>query len=399
MEMLNFYEIVFVFCLAFEKNFFLKRYMMSRGYSIRVSFINRKRELEFLENWVDKEPNSILFLYGPKSSGKTTLLYRFVEGLDRSRYEVKDFNLRKYVISSYRDFLSVFFGIDFSKSRKDVKEKRQYNLRVFKLAREVYKGLENMEYDAFDIMEKELIGFRERGKSPIILIDELQALEDIYINGQRELIKEVFNFFIAMTKESHLAHVIVASSDGYFIEKIYTHSKLNKTSRLLEVDYLDKDSIYYWLENIDKENNIKSYRFSKEQIDLIWDRLGGSIWEIDDILQVMLLYARDGRVSTEVLSEELARIIHANYVKIVEYPGIYYGDELNLKVARFFREKGEFSLRDFLKVEGFEKGKLLEELGDLVRHNFLYYNPMTGKYKPQGRSFYWAYLKYEKEFN
>ncbi len=137
---------------------------------------------------------------------------------------------------------------------------------------EVYKGLQNFEYDAFEIMEKELLNIKEEGKKPIILIDELQALEDIYINGQRELIKEVFNFFIAMTKESHLCHVIVASSDGYFIEKIYTHSKLSKTSKLLEIDYLDKDSVYYWLKNLDKENNINTYSLTDEQIDIIWKK-------------------------------------------------------------------------------------------------------------------------------
>jgi AAA+ ATPase superfamily predicted ATPase len=44
--------------------------------------------------------------------------------------------------------------------------------------------------------------------------------------NQRELIKELINFFVAMTKESHLCHVLLSSSDGYFIEKIYNDSKL-----------------------------------------------------------------------------------------------------------------------------------------------------------------------------
>ncbi|GAB6161249.1 ATP-binding protein [Desulfothermus naphthae] len=363
----------------------------------KVAFIDREKEFKFLANWIESEPNAILFLYGPKSGGKTTLIYKFIESLDKEKYEIKDFNLRKYVISNYRDFLSVFFGIDFSKSKEDVKEKRQYNLRIFKLDIETYKGLQNLEYDAFEIMEKELLKIRQQGKKPIILIDELQALEDIYINGKRELIKEVFNFFIAMTKESHLCHVIVASSDGYFIEKIYTYSKLSKTSELLEIDYLGKEDVFYWLSNIDKENNIHDYKLTHDQINLIWDKLGGSIWEIDSILFRLKLKANKGYVNTEDIETELNKIIHANFVKIVEYRKLYYKKELFLQIAKLFKQKGYFVYQDV--EESFDDIKLMDELGNLVRLNYLYYNPVTGEYKPQGRSFYWAYIKYGEEFD
>ena len=32
----------------------------------------------------------------------------------------------------------------------------------------------------------------------------------------------------------------------------------------------------------------------------------------------------------------------------------------------------------------FDRAKLKAELGNLVRHNFFSYNPVTGEYKPQG---------------
>jgi len=38
-------------------------------------------------------------------------------------------------------------------------------------------------------MEKELLKISRKGKHLVIIIDELQALEDIYINGQRDLLK------------------------------------------------------------------------------------------------------------------------------------------------------------------------------------------------------------------
>ena len=64
-------------------------------YKQDIAFINRERELAYLGNFIDKRPNEILFLHGPKSSGKTTLLYRFFDRIQREqRLDVKLVNLR-----------------------------------------------------------------------------------------------------------------------------------------------------------------------------------------------------------------------------------------------------------------------------------------------------------------
>ena len=47
--------------------------MKGREFRIRTAFIDRNREMADLRNYLKGEPNSILFLYGPKSSGKTTV--------------------------------------------------------------------------------------------------------------------------------------------------------------------------------------------------------------------------------------------------------------------------------------------------------------------------------------
>jgi AAA+ ATPase superfamily predicted ATPase len=46
-------------------------------YKKDVAFINREKELQYLRDYIDIRPESILFIHGPKSSGKTTLLYNF----------------------------------------------------------------------------------------------------------------------------------------------------------------------------------------------------------------------------------------------------------------------------------------------------------------------------------
>ncbi|ETR65924.1 MAG: hypothetical protein OMM_13514 [Candidatus Magnetoglobus multicellularis str. Araruama] len=164
----------------------------------KAEFINRLSELKYLNDWISKDPEHILFIYGPKSSGKTTLLHKFIENhLTNKLFNIKHFNLRKMLIVNYSDFIQTFFEIDYSKATSsDIKQKREYNLKVFKLSKEVKQSLENKTLDPFVVMEKELLKIVKKGKQPVIIIDELQALEDIYINGQRDLLKELFNFLL-----------------------------------------------------------------------------------------------------------------------------------------------------------------------------------------------------------
>jgi AAA+ ATPase superfamily predicted ATPase len=67
-------------------------------YKQKVAFINRENELTDLITFIDKEPAEILFIHGPKSSGKTTLLYKFLDQtiytLNRERNQT-DFNHRR----------------------------------------------------------------------------------------------------------------------------------------------------------------------------------------------------------------------------------------------------------------------------------------------------------------
>jgi AAA+ ATPase superfamily predicted ATPase len=54
-------------------------------YRQEVAFINRQKELTYLKHFIDKKPSEILFIHGPKSSGKTTLLYKFLEDIGKEQ--------------------------------------------------------------------------------------------------------------------------------------------------------------------------------------------------------------------------------------------------------------------------------------------------------------------------
>ncbi|MFO7886634.1 MAG: ATP-binding protein [Desulfobacteraceae bacterium] len=78
-------------------------------------FINRQEEMAYIQQWIEEEPKSILFFYGPKSSGKTTLIYKFVDEhlSDEKKFSVKLFNLREVLLFNYEDFLECFFELGY----------------------------------------------------------------------------------------------------------------------------------------------------------------------------------------------------------------------------------------------------------------------------------------------
>ena len=91
-------------------------------------------------------------------------------------------------------------------------------------------------------------------------------MQDIYVNGEKELLKEFLNFCVRLTKEMHLAHVVILSSNTVFIDQIYNDAKLKVTSEFKKIDHLDKETIFEYLD----------YKGIKEK-ELIWEYLGGCI--------------------------------------------------------------------------------------------------------------------------
>ncbi len=355
----------------------------------RPAFINRQYELDFLRAFIKDTPNRLLFMYGPKSSGKTTLLFKFVEEIEKSKiYKTMFFNLRELLICNYKDFIKVFFEPEES-SDKENRKKIEYDLKVFKISFETIKQLENNQVDPFKVMKRNLEYFKSLGIVPIIIIDELQALSEIYFNGQRELLKELFNFFVAMTKESHLCHVIISSSDGYFIERIYSDSKLHKTSEFLEIDYISREDVFNWLNNLEKESGITAFTLTQEQIELVWHYFGGSVWEISNLLSHLIQTENNNLVSnTDVISFCSAKI-KAFAIKFQDYAKFNPFKIELLKISnKYFSDKGSVILMDYdsFAKQGDNYKYIADEIGSLVQKNLFSYNPVTGEYKPQGHS-------------
>jgi len=345
------------------------------AYHKKAAFINREKELKYLHEYLNIEPESILFLHGPKSSGKTTLLFKFLDQIqEEQKLDVKFLNLREKLIGNYKDFIRIFFGIDYSRSKEDVKEKREYNLfKFFKLSVEVLKGLESGELDPFEIMKREFIKLAKKRIKPVIIIDELQAIHHIYMNNgkDRQLIIELFNFFVAMTKESHLAHIIIASSDGYFLNTVYEDSKLKKCSQFYNVDYLGKEDVMEWLLNLEKYSRITAYTLTEEDAHKIWDVVGGSMWEIQVILSDLFRSPLD-----KVLDEYKQKMLG-----MITYSMVKKGRKKREGLLKHFVDNDKLSARDTEEDDE-------ELLRTLVSSNILYFDPARAEYYPQGKSFH-----------
>jgi AAA+ ATPase superfamily predicted ATPase len=222
----------------------------------------------------------------------------------------------------------------------------------------------------------------------VMIIDELQAIDHIYMNNgnERQVIIELFNFFVAMTKESHLAHVIIASSDGYFLNTVFTDSRLKKCSKFYKVDFLPQEDVMEWLLNLEKYSIIKDYTLTPEDAGKIWDTVGGSMWEIQDILSDLFEKPIDDVLT---LYKKKIKGIIAHYIG---------ADDKKEKALRLFLKKDRATLRDFVN-EGIGKDEVDELLRDMVRNNILYFDPIEAIYYPQGKSYQWGIKLYFESLN
>ncbi|HLP47951.1 MAG TPA: ATP-binding protein, partial [Candidatus Kapabacteria bacterium] len=233
--------------------------------------------------------------------------------------------------------------------------------------------------DPFKVMEAELLQLTRDGIKTVLIIDELQALDKIYLDNdkERQLIKALFNFFVAMTKESHLAHIIIASSDGYFLNTVYNDSKLKKCSEFFKVDYLKKEDVMEWLLNLEKYSKIKDYTLAEADAEKIWDTVGGSMWEIQAILTALF----DNPI------DEVLALYKMKMKGMIEYN--IGADMQKEKVLRVFLKQETARLRDFISA-GIAPAEIDHLLQNLVQNNILYFDPTLALYYPQGKSYRWG---------
>ena len=320
-------------------------------------FVDREEEIEFFVDWFSEVPQRILWVYGPKSSGKTTVISYVVDNYllkEKKKFWVKYFNLRETLISSYESFLDTFF-VEAERGERETSGK--IGINVFGFSAEAFQKVKKKQLNLFKVFLGELEKIVESGKRCVMIIDEIQKLRDVYIrngNGERELLKEFLNFCVSLTKERHFSHIVILTSNTVFIERIYNDAKMKETSEFKKIDHLRRLQVKQWLE----EKGLGT-----KEIDLVWEYLGGSI---PRILKLLSNYRK-----LKSLREFLEREAWLAYTEIDEYLATFNDEETQFfrEVAQEIIQKGYYSLQGLKE----KKRKFLQKWAE---KEILFYDPL-----------------------
>ena len=348
----------------------------------KVPFVDREKEEKWLLERFSQEPAKILFIYGPKSSGKTTLMEYLVENVlkkDKSLY-VNYVNFRGYAIVNYDSFLDVYFQPIEDENKPFIEKALEYlpisigrfggNVSLpikgiqFGLNIELYDRLVEKKIDPFNLLLEILKKIRKK-QMPILILDEVQILEGIYMNGEvkrRHLLTEFFNFLVRLTKETHLAHVVVMTSETLFLEKIYNHSKLAKTSDFYLIDHFDKETVRKWFE--------QERIYEESLFDLIWDYFGGAA---SDLVEAIRLIQENKIKELEEYLLNQTRIYRGKMAHFI-------AENLQaLEEKRMFQCILEEMLKQGFVVRDIEDNLQIKILNKAIEHEFLFLDPADEK--------------------
>jgi len=324
----------------------------------QLRFVNREEEKNYLKRYFQSIPNALLFLFGPKSSGKSTLLVEVMKELNNN-LAFFYYDLREYGITNYLDFVDIFFQ---ESKEKTVKVHAGMDLKVlnFGISKEEKEYLRDKRTlkNALELAKERLMAVQRKGKTPVFIIDELQVLREVYLNDGRTIMDSLFNFFVTITKMKHIAHVVVCTSDSLFIDEIYNNSSLKETSQFYLVDELRKGYVEKWL---------SEEGYTAKDIKKIYSTVGGKPWILQELV-------KREQATEEILKQKV------NEMVIYLYDLLDRNDNLRediTKILRLFKTKDEVN-RKKLKLD-------MEILELLVRQEILFYNPVDGTIKPQSR--------------
>jgi AAA+ ATPase superfamily predicted ATPase len=331
-----------------------------------IEFHNREKETKEIRAILDSRPTLITFIYGPINSGKTELITHTIEELP-DEYVVFYINLRTKFLSSYDEFIESLFEMEMGTD--EAKRKRKETLAELVSSVTKVAGIpitrEFLDYvfedkkpkNAFSYIIKLFEEVKVTGRQPVLILDELQKIGDVNVNGP--LIYELFNFFIDLTKELHLAHVFVMTSDSLFIERIYSEAMLEGRCRYLLVDDFDYETTSAFLEECD---------FTDEDKTAAWEYCGGK-----PICLVELVNTEDDRKGK---AEEMLKIRKGQIEEIV------YSLEARDK------EMFDAAMRLLSEFVGKEKVRykyISDEIKFLVGKNIIFADSVNKELRPQSK--------------
>jgi len=346
-------------------------------------FINRVAEKQYFLNYFNSAPTNILFVYWSKSTWKTTLIYKIInEELDKEKFDVNFLNLRSVLLRNFSDFKNLFFPESLKWKTKKILW-TIWELWAFWLKWNPWEE-HILETNIFWVMEDRLRKLNNEWIKPVIILDEFQYLKNIKFDPTLSnspdniVVNELFKFFISMTKQFNLCHIVCLTSDSYYMEELYWDTKLAKTSDFYLMEHLNKKDIFYWLEDLEK--------IDKKIVDKIWKNLGWSVWEI---WQVLVSYK-----NTWSYKEKLDDLLDISYSLIADY----YSEKLEEDHRKDFIEVLKSIVKKWEYIIPLNK-KLFSLIKNLVDKDLWFYDTKQRKITANSKSLEIAFKRLLKELN
>jgi AAA+ ATPase superfamily predicted ATPase len=350
--------------------------------------VNRERERKELMAVLSGRPNLVYFVYGPINSGKTALLMRVAEELSED-YRIFYINFRGFE-GGYSKFTRAFFELGDKSLWEKLKEKMPIVAAAVEYVEEVAKkintaielpgevirmlqvgGEDPEKIDLFHYLERLMKRLVEKGKKPVLILDEMQVLKDEINAVGKPLLGRLFNFLVRMTKETHLCHCLCATSDCLFIEDVYSNARLQGRAEYILVDDLEKEEAF------------KVYdEFRFEGKEKIWEYVGGKIGDMIKLFEKKKRGYLEEEALRRILKDEVAHLDG-----ILERMGsgrkmFYFRGENIMIDIDMIKE----ILKKFKNREKISKGEIDPIYRNyLVFENILFYNPLEGVVRPQSR--------------
>jgi len=230
--------------------------------------------------------------------------------------------------------------------------------------------------DAFQYLEDILLETKKSGKIPVLIFDELQMIKEITANGQKYLLKELFQFLVSLTKEQHLCHIFCLTSDSLFAEYVYNTGELDDRVEYILVDDFDKETAMKFMDFLAKENNIK---FSNEQKEQIYSMVGGKPKLITKV--VSKLYDKNlNEVLEGLLNDKIQKLDMKFEIMDYSKPKVKIGENIVeiekedvFKSLNLFKDRYEISKKEIpTSIYVY-----------LIKENILFLDPRKGTLKPQ----------------
>ena len=387
-----------------------------------MKFFNREKEIKEVLSVIESEPQLIYFIYGPINSGKSALIREIIRNrLDKLRYVpfLIDFRLRN--IANVDNFIKSLFKVEESIKAKSIKEYIKSVARFLvegkeiiesissiyagvpvsiPVPKEVLKGLfeskENIEKveDVYVYIENLFSEINKHGKVPILVLDELQMLKDISLNGNRSLLKSFFQFLVALTKVEHLAHVFCVSSDSLFIEYVYSATELEGRAKYILVDDFEKKETLEFIDFLTEELLKGKIILSKKEKEKIYELVGGKPVYLISIINDLKTKSLD-EVLSYLLQDEKAKIkMFLNLLE--EEEKIEVKDKIKIvKKEEIIKTLKKFKDSFVISIENVKP----EVYYYLVKKNILFLDPINEILKPQSRLTYHAINRALKELS